>query len=296
MSFSADVKSELMCIEEQNPCCALAESYGFLLFGKGFSAQEIYITTENEQIAEKYKAIVTRLSGAEPVVTCSENGKYRVSVKSKEGRAAVLNAFTHSVQEKNRRINWDNLADRCCMRALLRGAFLACGTLNSPDKNYHLEFVVPFLNLRSDLKQLMEELGLSPKEIVRNGAYILYFKKSEDIEDALTSMGAPLSSLELMRVKVYKDMRNNVNRRLNFENANLDKTVNAALRQNEAIQKLRESGVLQTLPKELTDIAELRTENPDWSLQQIGDMLTPPLSRSGVNHRLKKLCALAESC
>ena len=188
------------------------------------------------------------------------------------------------------------MADECCKVAFLKGAFLTCGTVNDPNKNYHLEFVVPYLNLSRDLMLFIndyDELDVEPKSITRNSNYVIYFKVSESIEDLLTVMGAFNSSLEVMGVKMYKDMRNNVNRRLNFENANLDKTLGAAQKQVDAIMHIKDTVGLSYLSDELKELAEIRLENPYISLRELGDMLSVPLSRSGVNHRLKRICEIA---
>ena len=149
-------------------------------------------------------------------------------------------------------------------------------------------------SLRNDLIRIFEEVELNAKEIKRNGQNVLYFKDSDEIVTLLTLMGANDSALEYIGVKVFKDVRNNVNRRTNFENANLDRTVNASLRQTQAIEKLKREGNFEKLSPELKKIAVLRLENPELSLQQIGQMLEPPLSRSGVNHRLQKILNYAE--
>lgn len=294
MTFSSKVKDELLKTETEKPCCILAESYGLMLFGRGFSAKEVYISTENETVAARYKLLAERFTQSPCRVASSASGKLRVSVAEREDRLRVLAAFGYDGKERTRRMNWANITDECCAGAFLRGAFLSCGTVNSPEKHYHMEFVVPHMYLSRDLKKFMSEVDLEPKEITRNGAYVLYFKDSGEIEDLLTVMGASGSALELMGVKMYKDMRNNVNRRLNFESANLDRTINAALEQVRAIEKLKASGLFFGLSPEMQKIAEIRLENTEYSLQQIGSMFDPPLSRSGVNHRLKKLCALAE--
>ncbi|MEG0545710.1 MAG: DNA-binding protein WhiA [Oscillospiraceae bacterium] len=295
MTFSSKVKDEILKIDNVKTCCQLSESYGLLLFARGFSLKEIYISTENSSVAEKYKNIVERLSLQDADTIKSESRKYKILSLDKVANKKVLMAFGYEGNERSRRLNWGNISDECCFGAFLRGAFLACGTINDPEKSYHLEFVIPYLNLSKDLKRVMEEMNLEPKEITRNGSYILYFKDSEEIEDVLALIGATNSTLELMGIKMYKDVRNNVNRRLNFESANLDKTVNAALIQTEAIELLMKNGEFKNLPAELKEIAMLRIDNPDFSLKQIGDMLIPPLSRSGVNHRLKKLCNMAEN-
>lgn len=295
MTFCTKVKDELITLSENaNTCCCLAETYGLMLFGKMFSSREMYINTENKLVAEKYKNVAQRLSCCETTDKYSTSGKCKISLSKKEERLRVLTAFGYDGTERSRRINWANITNDCCFGSFLRGVFLACGTINDPEKNYHLEFVVPYINLRNDLVRILEEVNLSAKEINRNGSYVLYFKDSEEIVTLLTVMGANSSVLEYIGVKVYKDVRNNVNRRTNFENANFDRTLNAALIQTEAIEKLKKNGNFSKLSPELKELAILRLENPDLSLQQIGNMLNPPLSRSGVNHRLKKICNLAE--
>lgn len=294
MSFSSDLKEELLHIQTASPCCLLAESYGLMLFGRAFSSRELSISTENEAVAQKYQYLAARLCRQEPEVQRATSKKYKVSVQNSEDRLRVLTAFGCDGTERVRRLNWANITEDCCVGAFLRGAFLACGTVNSPEKNYHLEFVVPHYNLCCDLKKFLENNDFSPKEVRRSGLYVLYFKKTEEIQNLLGIMGAAKFVMEFIDVIVYKDIRNNVNRRLNFENANLNKTVNAAMQQIEWISSLQKTSAFRELPEELQQIARLRLENPDYSLQQIGDALIPPMSRSGVNHRLKKLCAIAQ--
>ena len=239
MTFSSKVKDELLNVETIKPCCILAECYGLLLFGRGFSAGEVYISTENRNVALRYKELVERFTENPCNVSESASGKIKVSVGNKQDRLAVLNAFGYNGKERTRRLNWANISEDCCIGSFLRGVFLACGTVNSPEKNYHLEFVVPHMYLSRDLQKFLSDNDMAAKEVTRNGAYVLYFKDSGEIEDMLTVMGASNCVLELMGVKMYKDMRNNVNRRLNFESANLDRTVNAALVQIDAINRLK---------------------------------------------------------
>lgn len=284
----------MLRIEAENPCCLLAESYGLMLFGRGFSASELSLSTENRGVALKYQYLAKRLCETEPQLLHATAKKYKVEVESREDRLCVLSAFGYDGTERARRLNWSNIQEDCCVGAFLRGAFLACGTINSPEKNYHLEFVVPHYNLSRDLKKFLENSDFAPKEVRRNGLYVLYFKKTEEIQNLLGIMGASKFVMEFIDVIVYKDIRNNVNRRLNFESANLNKTVNAAMRQIELIEKLQKTDAFSELSEELREIARLRLENPDYSLQQIGEEMVPPMSRSGVNHRLHKLCDMAE--
>ncbi len=294
MSFSSDLKEELLQIEAENPCCLLAECYGFLLFGHNFSQNDISIYTEHEPVARKYEALLKRFCENAPKENVNAANKYKISVPDKQDRLKVLAAFGNDGTERVRRLNWANIGDECCIGAFLRGVFLACGTITSPEKGYHLEFVVPHYKLSMDLKKFLENSNFSPKEIERNGQFVLYFKKNEEIQNLLGIMGATKFVMELIDVIVYKDIRNNVNRRLNFESANLNKTLNAAMQQIELLEKLENSVKYAELSDELRAIMTLRLENPDYSLQQIGEEMVPPISRSAVNHRLKKLCKIAE--
>lgn len=292
MSFSYDVKQELAQVPILSDCCLHAQAYGMLLFGRMFSASEISLVTENESTAKKYSDIIYELFGITPKLV--RGAKYTVSVSSAGDRKRILEAFGHSESDISLRINRANLADDCCFASFLRGVFLSCGTVSTPEKNYHIEFSVSYKKLCNDLLQLLDELGFSPKYVKRKSSHIIYFKVSEKIEDFLTLLGAVNSSLELMGVKMHKDMVNHVNRRVNFENANLSRTVDAAIVQVEAIEKIDRTVGLDTLPAPLCEMAKLRRENPEVSLSELAQMTSPPLTRSGVNHRLKRLVEIAD--
>ncbi len=296
MSFSANVKNEILSTEIENNCCLHSFAYGMMLFSRAFSYYDMYLLTEHEGVAEKYSELMQSVCGVTPNLIKSDAGKFKVEVTKKEDRLKVLETFGYDKKTGASRLNWSNITDECCKVAFLKGAFLTCGTVNDPNKNYHLEFVVPYLNLSRDLKLFIndyDELNVEPKSITRNSNYIIYFKVSESIEDLLTVMGAFNSSLEIMGVKMYKDMRNNVNRRLNFENANLDKTIGASQKQVDAIKHIKNTVGLSYLSDDLKELAEIRLENPYISLRELGDMLSTPISRSGVNHRLKRICEIA---
>ena len=297
MSFSTHVKNEILSCEITDECCLHAFAYGMLLFSRAFSFFDVSLLTEQETIAEKYEQILKSVCKVSPEVNKSDAGKIKVEVVTAADREKVMDTFGYDKNSKVSRLNWSNFAGECCKQAFLKGAFLTCGTVNDPNKGYHLEFVVPYLNLSKDLKLFItdyDELDITPKSVVRNSNYVVYFKDSEAIEDLLTVMGAYNSSLELMGVKMYKDMRNNVNRKLNFENANLDKTIDASSRQINAIEHIKNTVGLSYLSGDLEELARIRLENPDMSLRELGNALTAPISRSGVNHRLKKICTIAE--
>lgn len=297
MSFSANVKNEILCSEIENDCCLHAFAYGMMLFSRAFSYYDMFLLTEHEGVAEKYSELMQTVCKVTPKLVKSEAGKFKVEVTKKEDRLKVIETFGYDKKNGASRLNWSNMADECCKVAFLKGAFLTCGTVNDPNKNYHLEFVVPYLNLSRDLKHFIkdyDELTGEPKSITRNSNYVIYFKDSESIEDLLTVMGAFNSSLEIMGVKMYKDMRNNVNRKLNFESANLDKTIDASSKQVEAIKHIKNTVGLSYLSDDLKELAQLRLENPDMSLRELGEQLSISISRSGVNHRLKRICEIAK--
>lgn len=293
MSFSAEVKTELMAAVDETECCPHAMAYGMLICGRAFQKSSVCLQTDHKEIAEKYRELTIEETGIDPEIFCSTSEKYKVSVNLKEDRLMVLNAFGHDGNELTLRVNRANFQDDCCISAFLRGAFLSCGTLTNPQKDYHLEFVLPYMKLSEDLYLLMQELDLKPKKTTRKGSYILYFKESESIEDILVRMGAQNSAFEVMQIKVLKDVRNNINRKTNFETANISRTASAAAEQIFAIEKIIENRGVESLPPELQEIAKLRLENPEMSLRELGESLSEPISRSGINHRLKRIQEIA---
>ena len=297
MSFSANVKNEILSSPIENDCCKHAFAYGMMLFSRAFSYYDMFLLTEHEGVAEKYSEMLQIVCNVKPKLIKSDAGKFKVEVTEKEERLKVIETFGYDKKNGASRLNWSNMTDECCKVAFLKGVFLTCGTVNDPNKNYHLEFVVPYLNLSRDLKLFIndyDELSVTPKSITRNSNYVVYFKDSESIEDLLTVMGAFNSSLEIMGVKMYKDMRNNVNRKLNFENATLDKTIGASSKQVDAILHIKNTVGLSYLSDDLKELAELRLENPDMSLRELGEKLKKSISRSGVNHRLQRICEIAK--
>ena len=292
MSFSADVKNELLSIE-QNACCQLASDYAFLLFARSFTSDEISILSKNQSVTEGFCDAVKRLSGAE--ITCEKAGgkNFRAQLTDKAAISVIFDRLGLSGTAVKKRVNFANITDPCCYNAFLRGVFLACGTVTDPAKEYHLEFSVSSKGLCDDLLHIFDEFEPTPKVTPRGGAYTVYFKSSGDIEDALAIMGAMENSLMYMSAKLEKDIRNKVNRKVNFESANLQRTVAAATRQYEAIAKIKEKIGFDTLPPELREIAQLRYNDRESSNSEIAAMLSKPLTVSGVNHRFQKLIKIA---
>lgn len=294
MSFSTDVKDELLAIDNLSDCCIQAQSYGMLLFGRSFSLSSMSYATEHAAASERYAQCIREITGVEPERADKESKMNIVSVRYSAERRAVLDYFGHSPRDLTLRINRANISAECCFGAFLRGVFLSCGSISSPEKNYHLEFVVPFMKLSNDLFSFLEEMGLSPKKVIRKGYHVIYFKDSENIEDLLTAMGATNSTILLINVKINKDLRNHINRRVNFETANIDRAVRAGTNQAEAIKKIAKERGLESLPENLHETAVLRLENPDATLSELEELFEGRVSRSGINHRLKRLVKIAE--
>ena len=207
---------------------------------------------------------------------------------------AVFEAFGFDLSRAvSLHLNRGLLEDDCCRSAFLRGAFLAGGSVTDPDKRYHLELVTSHRAVSRETYSLLLDMGFSPKETTRSGSSVLYFKQSNSIEDLLTTMGAPVSAMHIMEAKVEKDLRNSVNRRVNCETANLTKVVDAAQEQVGAIEQLMDSAQWDELSPVLQQTAQLRRDNPEATLQELAELSDPPVSKSAINHRLRKLLALA---
>lgn len=288
-----------MEIETDNPCCVKALAYGMLLFGRSFNHHSISMMTDNGDIACAYSQAVQRATGASVDCDKTPSGKFILSVKDKADREKIFDCYGMTGREYALRINRAILSNEtddennCCFSAFVRGAFLSCGTVCDPNKMYALEFVVQYLKLSEDLRALLSEMEIEPKVTQRRGLKIVYYKDSSSIEDLLTLMGATMSSLEIMGIKVYKDMRNRVNRRTNFETANITRTVAASVDQIEAIEYLEKHSSMSAFSEDLVLAARLRKENPDMSLRELGECFDPPITRSAVNNKLTKLVKAA---
>lgn len=294
MSFCSRVKNELSRINKNQKCCLEAElsaiiSVNSLSDPEQDEKSNIKIITENAAFARRTFSLIKDLYGICPDVICRKSQKLRKHATFILTVQNGKNIEQRYIQE----FDFSN-AKECCKRAYLRGAFLAAGSISDPEKTYHLELSVKSPELANNLVQLINSYDLNSKIIKRKGYYVVYLKEGDHIVDFLNIIGAHSSLLELENIRILKDMRNNVNRIVNCETANLDKTVTASLRQIENIEYLRDNVGLDNLPENLKQIAELRLQYSDASLKELGQMLNPPLGKSGVNHRLRKLEQLAE--
>ena len=292
MSFSQDVKNELLKTEYENSCCEKSLLYGMLIFGKSFSQYGISMQTENKDISELYISLLKKYCNVDCAVKVSPKARsYSVLIENKSDCDKILGAFGHSMGG-SLKINHANFDCPTCINAFLAGTFLSCGTISDPKKDYHLEFTVPYMNLAKSLVTFLEETELSPKQSNRKGYNIVYFKGSESIEDCLYLMGASSAMFEMMNVEIIKNIRNKANRTANCETANIDKTVKASLVQIDAIEKIESTKGLDYLNNDLREMAVLRKDNPEASLAELSRL--SGMSRSGVNHRLKKIVEIAQ--
>ncbi len=303
MSFSADTKKELCKTENISINENIAECYGMLIFCRKFTPKELVFTTESYAVASRSCELLSANFGVIVEQMSALTGRhgggklFTITVPLQSDCQKIYTYFGYTGKEVNHRINHAITAEENCASAFLRGAFLSCGSINNPEKDYHLEYTVPYKHLCNDLLKIVEDvelLNFTFKLVERKGSYIAYLKDSENISDFLAFINAPLASMEIMNTKILKEYRNNANRKVNSEVANIKKTVAAAMEQIIAIEKIRDTVGLETLNDDLHALAKLRLENPDLSLRALGEMLEPPISRSGVNHRMKKLIELSK--
>ena len=297
MSFSFDTKNELCRLPVQRRCCAQAEAYGILLYCHTFSSSEVRIITANPNLAARLPKLFHRAFDLrfdrQPAV--EEGRKMVFQITEREKLDHIIDLLGYAPRQSLAlHINFAMLEEDHCRAAFLRGCFFAGGSITDPSKRYHLELTSSHLQASRELEVLLRESGYPPKSVARNGSSVTYFKQSDQIEDFLTLIGAPVAAMEIMSTKLEKGLRNSVNRRLNCDSANLDKAVEAAQSQGAAIRKLQAAGRLMELPDKLQQTAALRLEFPELSLSELAEEFDPPVTKSCLNHRLRKLVELAE--
>jgi len=298
VSFAADVKAELSKAAMTKECCALAEAYGVLLYCNTFSFSLIRIVTGSRAFAVRLPKLFKKAFNVtfDRLPEGDGEGKKVLEISSPESLKKIFDAYGCDAERLlAHHINLGAFECDNCAVAFLRGAFLAGGSVTDPEKPYHLELVTAHYNVSRETVPILMDLGFSPKESQRGGNRIIYFKQSETIEDFLTKLGAPVCAMEIMSAKVMKDLRNDVNRRVNCDTANVGKTVGAALKQLDAIKTLKEDGRLQALPQKLRETAELREANPELPLAELALLASPPVTKSCLNHRLRKIVETAEN-
>lgn len=295
MSFSDEVRSEI-CNNITDKDKRFACLYGMLLFSRVLSRERICFQSKSKIAADAFCELFSRIFRTKLCVKESQGKNGRVMyIFDITDRQLIEQVFLRYHFSGGIRSIDEDIISTGSLGVFGAGVFLASGSVNNPEKEYHLEFTAPEESLAEELIALLGDIGVTAGRAVRRGQIVVYIKGSESIEDTLTFIGAQQCTLELMNVKIYKDVRNKANRIANCDNANINKTVDAAMKQVRDIQLIAEKDGLDSLPDELREVAELRLENVDMSLSDIGENLSVPLSRSGVNHRFRKLAKIADN-
>lgn len=296
MSFSSEVKGELCKHGVSKHCCAVAESYGALLYCNTFRHNEIKFVTASREFSARLPKLFKKAFNLEfdRIADGGTGGKGILQITDRAKLTKVFSTFGMDIDNTPvHHVNLAVLEEPCCRVSFVRGAFLAGGSVTDPEKRYHLEFVTSHYNVSRETYALMLELGFSPKETTRSGNHVLYFKKADAISDVLSTIGATNAGMGILNAKIEKSMSNTVNRKLNCDFANADKVVAAAQEQMDAIRKLEQTVGIFNLPEPLQQAAFLRIANPDASLADLALLSDPKVTKSCLNHRMKKLVALA---
>lgn len=311
MSFSSTTKNEIARIPITDHCCKLAELAAIIRMSGTIQIQEmgrftLKLTTENAAIARRIFTMLREIYEGDIKVVVrrnrqlKKNNNYLILVNNKDISKKILVDIGFIDEDKNNifhpnyKIDEKLIDKRCCKRAYIRGSFLGGGSISNPEKTYHLEFVTNTEEHSKDLSNIINSFGLNSKIVTRKDNYVVYLKEGEQIVDLLNIVGAHQALLKLEDIRVLKDVRNNINRIVNCETANLSKTINASMRQIEHIEIIQKNMGLHKLPKNLRQVAEARLNNTDATLKEIGMMLDPPVGKSGVNHRFRKIEEIAE--
>ena len=310
MSFSSSVKDELSRQISPARHCQIAEMAAIIsLCGRVQISENdeyaIRIQTENVAVARKYFTLLKKTFNIGADISIRRNAylkksrTYTVLVSDHEEALRILQA-TKLIDEHGE--VGENLSlvknivvqNACCRRAFIRGAFLASGSISDPEKFYHFEIVCATMAKAEQLKNIILTFSIDAKIVARKKYFVVYIKEGSQIVDILNVMEAHVALMNLENIRIMKEMRNSVNRQVNCETANINKTVAAAVRQLEDIEYIRDTAGLSSLPDNLYEIAQIRLDRPEATLKELGEALSPPVGKSGVNHRLRKLCAIAE--
>ena len=296
-SFAYKVKSELCRPHVQRLCCARAEAYGALLYCNTFNTRENRIITENPEFAARLPRLFRKafdLKFDRLPEEGNHHGKLVFQITEQEKLEKIVNQLGYDLRQNLvLHVNFAMLEDECCRTSFLRGAFLAGGSVTDPEKRYHLELTTSHVQASREMSALLTEMGFMPRNVMRGGNSVTYFKQCEHIEDLLTTIGAPAAAVEMMTTKLEKELVNNANRAMNCDMANVNKTLDAATEQCMAIEILRDAGRLDLLPKQIKETALLRLQYPELSLAQLAEKCCPPVTKSCINHRMRKIMETA---
>ncbi|MBE6638434.1 MAG: DNA-binding protein WhiA [Ruminococcaceae bacterium] len=300
MSFAQDTKNDLCAIPCRRKCCRKAMLYGILSAANTFRPDRIRLMTENERTSETVMRLLKECSVkgnlyiSEKKSGEQRSNSYKITVASLQDCQTVTNAIGLSPDFRCETIDETIFHCQDCFRHFVRGLYLSAGTIKDPKSGYQLELVFNNQSLSESIASLFEAQGIALKSVARQYSYVLYAKESETIEDFLTFIGAQQSALAIMDVKIYREIRNQANRQNNCETANMFKMTSSAQNQIRAIRWFIDADLFDTLDEDLQVTALLRLENPDASVQEIADMHTKSVSKSGVYHRLQKIVTLSQ--
>ena len=291
MSFSSDVKEELARQYSKSRHCQLAELAGMLELEGSLNAESgaVTLATDNMLLYEKYEILLQKAFG----ITASTEMDGRQAAKILAALRWDGENFM-GIPLNERRADGLLVQQTCCKRAFIRGAFMAAGSISNPNKSYHFEIVCRTMDQALQLQELMAGFEAEAKIVERKERYVIYLKEGSQIVDMLNVMEAYVSLMNLETLRILKAMRNSVNRKVNCETANIHKTVNAAVKQMEDIKRIQSTIGFEQLPNTLAEMAQVRLEHPEATLKELGTYLDPPVGKSGVNHRLRKLAEIAE--
>ena len=309
MTFSSSVREELAHLEISKTCCALSELSALIRTCAVIKIGQkqklgIRFETENPSTARRIFNIVKFLYDYHCEVSAKKMDKlrnghfYMVSLNDSEATFKLLKDTgmmkdNENIFNMSKDIPQGLLVSRCCAKSFLRGCFLGCGSMADPNKSYHLEFDVHDKPLADTIHSLLHGFELNARITLRKTLYVIYIKESENIISLFSLIGAHSSLLKMENIMILKEVRNNVNRAMNFENANSNKTVDAAQKQLQSIRKLEQAGKLKTLPSSLREAAELRLEYPESTLNELSE-LSGSITKSGMNHRMRRIIELAK--
>lgn len=301
MSFTSEIKKEL-CMTESNKCCLEAELCSVICFGAHIRNNCLILRTENKDFAQRIVMLTKAVFGRPAIIIHKTTpGLLEVQIADENTLTTVLEAFNLIRNARSLKnfvsftLPMSMYENLCCTQAILRGAFLTSGSCAEPEKRYHLEISTNHFMLGKQLQKILQDMEIPAKTINRRSNTVIYLKGAEFIHDFLGYTGAMKAVLKLADVRVIKEFKNKINRANNFDCANFSKSVDAGNQQADAIRKIRDTVGFSMLDDTLKEIANLRLEHPDASLKELGTMLSEPLSKSGINHRLKRLMEIAEN-
>ena len=311
MSFSKDVKEELSRQISTARHCQIAEITAIIsMCGRILiSVKDEYVIkihTENLTLARKYFLLIKQTFSVNPEISIRKNvylkksNIYTLAIKDSEASFRILQATklldeNGDIRENLSLVSNLVIQNTCCKRTFIRGAFLAAGSISDPEKTYHFEIVVAAEPKANQLKEIINSFHIDAKVIQRKKYFVVYVKDGSQIVDLLNVMEAHVSLMKLENVRILKEMRNSINRQVNCEAANINKTVKAASKQIDDILYIRDTIGFGELSESLEEIARLRIEQPEASLKELGALLSQPIGKSGVNHRLRKLSIIADN-